>query len=530
MFSIDLPHRKSRHPCSRLWRSIRHKASSFYHYLFYVHPLLIQLCYFSIISTVGFLILKIMKPRMTKIKNLDLFFMSVSSATVSSMSTIDLERFSNAQLIIIIIMMLLGGEVFLSMVGLYLSTSYFQKPTKTKGGAESPATTKTNDVTLVDMGIVRKYSELEISQNQHETASQQAKVLKYNSLKTLVLIVMGYMTVIQLLGTALVLAYMSTVTTAREVLEKKGIPILTYAIFTVISSFSSCGFTPNDENMFAFRKHSGLLLILMPQILLGNTLYAPCLRLLIWLLQKILKKNEIEYLLKTDVKEIGYDHLLPRMHSRLLPITVFGFIGVQLLLFCAMEWNLGEMSGLNGYQKFVGALFQCVNTRHTGESVMNIANIAHAILVLFIVMMYLPPYTSFLPPKYDQGSEPQVADSKQMTRRTEIIEDVLFSQVGYLVGFIIAICITERKSMVEDPLNFNVLYITLEVVSAYGNVGFSAGYNCGKRLNHEGICLDKWHGFAGRWTSQGKIILIIVMFFGRLKKFNMQGGKAWKIE
>ncbi|GAB2246860.1 hypothetical protein Droror1_Dr00006742 [Drosera rotundifolia] len=530
MFSIDLPHRKSRHPCSRLWRSIRHKASSFYHYLFYVHPLLIQLCYFSIISTVGFLILKIMKPRTTKIKNLDLFFMSVSSATVSSMSTIDLERFSNAQLIIIIIMMLLGGEVFLSMVGLYLSTSYFQKPTKTKGGAESPATTKTNDVTLVDMGIVRKYSELEISQNQHETATQQAKVLKYNSLKTLVLIVMGYMTVIQLLGTALVLAYMSTVTTAREVLEKKGIPILTYAIFTVISSFSSCGFTPNDENMFAFRKHSGLLLILMPQILLGNTLYAPCLRLLIWLLQKILKKNEIEYLLKTDVKEIGYDHLLPRMHSRLLPITVFGFIGVQLLLFCAMEWNLGEMSGLNGYQKFVGALFQCVNTRHTGESVMNIANIAHAILVLFIVMMYLPPYTSFLPPKYDQGSEPQVADSKQMTRRTEIIEDVLFSQVGYLVGFIIAICITERKSMVEDPLNFNVLYITLEVVSAYGNVGFSAGYNCGKRLNHEGICLDKWHGFAGRWTSQGKIILIIVMFFGRLKKFNMQGGKAWKIE
>ena len=41
---------------------------------------------------------------------------------------------------------------------------------------------------------------------------------------------------------------------------------------------------------------------------------------------------------------------------------------------------------------------------------------------------------------------------------------LLVSQLSYLVIFIILICITESKSLKEDPLNFNVLYITLEVI------------------------------------------------------------------
>ncbi|GAB2218282.1 hypothetical protein Droror1_Dr00001502 [Drosera rotundifolia] len=155
---------------------------------------------------------------------------------------------------------------------------------------------------------------------------------------------------------------------------------------------------------------------------------------------------------------------------------------------------------------------------------------APATLVLFIAMMYLPPYTSFLPPRYDKRRGPQADDDgKQMSKEREIIDDVILSHIGYLVIFIIFICITERESMMKDPLNFNVLHISLEVVSAYGNVGFSAGYNCQSRSNQEGICEDKWYGFAGRWSNQGKIILIIVMLYRRLKKFYKHGGKAWKI-
>ncbi|KAL6984891.1 Sodium transporter hkt1, partial [Sarracenia purpurea var. burkii] len=75
-------------------------------------------------------------------------------------------------------------------------------------------------------------------------------------------------------------------------------------------------------------------------------------------------------------------------------------------------------------------------------------------------------------------------------------------------------------SKVKPPAEASELTAT---VCAYGNVGFSIGYSCERQLKFDGNCIDKWYGFAGKWSDGGKIILIIVMFFGRVKKFNMNG-------
>ncbi|PPS03821.1 hypothetical protein GOBAR_AA16858 [Gossypium barbadense] len=78
--------------------------------------------------------------------------------------------------------------------------------------------------------------------------------------------------------------------------------------------------------------------------------------------------------------------------------------------------------------------------------------------------------------------------------------------------------------MKEDPLNFTPFNIVFEVISAYGNVGYTMGYNCKLRLKDGANCEDKWYGFVGRWSDAGKTILIVVMLFGRLKRYNM----GWK--
>jgi Trk-type K+ transport system membrane component len=138
--------------------------------------------------------------------------------------------------------------------------------------------------------------------------------------------------------------------------------------------------------MMVFKKNSGLLLLILPHVLLGNSLYAPCLRLLITVLKSVTNREEFSYLLNNS-KKMGYDHLLSPLHCWNLVATVFGFNVIQLILFCSMEWSSKIMEGLNIYQKLVASLFQVTNVRHSGESVFDTSSISSAILVLFVVMM-----------------------------------------------------------------------------------------------------------------------------------------------
>ncbi|KAK4370125.1 hypothetical protein RND71_009600 [Anisodus tanguticus] len=504
--------------------------------LFRVHKFFAQLFYFIFISIFGFWILTILKPRSDFTpRNLDLFFTSASAVTVSSMSTVEMEVFSNSQLILITFLMLVGGEIFTSMLGLHLIRPKF-KPWRKNSKIESvisstttsPRNSNFSDDIELDIVVIPDSPKpnLENDEFQDDFGSSNTQTLKYQSIKFLGVVTLVYLLVINILGISSVLVYFACVSSAKEVLRNKGLKTLTFAIFTVVSTFVSCGFVPTNENMMVFSKNSGLLLILIPQVLFGNTLYPTFLRLSIRFLGKIFKKREAKYLLKRS-REIGHLHLLPSQHSRLLVVTVFGFIMVQFILFCSLEWKSSVLSGLNSYQKVVGSLFQVVNTRHTGETIVDISTVAPAMLVVFVVMMYLPPYTSFVPVKgVEETPEEAVGESKG---RGKVAESLILSQLSYLFLFIVVICIIERKRMKDDPLNFNVLNITLEVISAYGNVGFSTGYSCDRLINPDTTCKNKSYGFVGKWSDEGKIIIIIVMFFGRLKKFNMQGGKAWKL-
>ncbi|CAK7345544.1 unnamed protein product, partial [Dovyalis caffra] len=84
-----------------------------------------------------------------------------------------------------------------------------------------------------------------------------------------------------------------------------------------------------------------------------------------------------------------------------------------------------------------------------------------------------------------------------------------------------------RLPKIGKPRGLNLVpFCKQKVQDAYANVGLSTGYSRKRQLEPDNYCKDEWFGYVGRWNNMGQCILIIVMFFGRLKKFSMNGCKA----
>ena len=81
-------------------------------------------------------------------------------------------------------------------------------------------------------------------------------------------------------------------------------------------------------------------------------------------------------------------------------------------------------------------------------------------ILLIIASRYLPPYTTWFP--FEENSN--TTDHSTESQGIRFLKSTVLSQLSYLTVFVIAICITERRKLKEDPLNFNVLSIIVEVV------------------------------------------------------------------
>nr|CAD1825420.1 unnamed protein product [Ananas comosus var. bracteatus] len=120
----------------------------------------------------------------------------------------------------------------------------------------------------------------------------------------------------------------------KDVLNRKGIHVVLFSISVTVSLFlANGGLVPTNENMAIFSKNSGLLLLIVLQVLAGNLLFPLFLRLVIWFLKKITTAEEFKH------------------------PTVIGFIASMVVLFCSLNWNSAVFDGLNSFQKIVNALF-----------------------------------------------------------------------------------------------------------------------------------------------------------------------------
>ena len=98
------------------------------------------------------------------------------------------------------------------------------------------------------------------------------------------------------------------------------------------------------------------------------------------------RRVELKETAKKGRERTGFYHLLPARRCAMLAATVAGLVAVQVCMVCGMEWG-GALRGMGPWEKVSNAVFLAVNSRHTGESTLDISTVAPAILVLFVLMM-----------------------------------------------------------------------------------------------------------------------------------------------
>nr|XP_010927280.1 cation transporter HKT1-like [Elaeis guineensis] len=520
------------HSFARIGRCIRELLAFLYRFFaFGVTPFWIQLCYFVSLALLGSLAMMLLKPDNPAFtpRYVDMLFMSVSALTVSGLGAVEMENLSSSQIAVLALLMFLGGNVLVSLLGLLFRRSQCNN--------RSEIVSNRVDAIGIELDSMNypanTLDTIELGQDvvgSSETSITDGKYLMLSCIRYLGFVVLGFVVVFHVVGCLAIFLYIILVSSARNVLKRKGrgINFFLFSIFTTISSFANGGLIPTNENMLIFNNNPGLYLIIIPQILAGNLLFPLCLRLVIWALRRFTKAEEFNYMLKNP-SAIQFGDLRPKFQTAFLSLTCIGFIAAMVALFCSMDWTSAVFHGLNSYEKIVGALFMAVNSRHAGENSIDISLASPSVIVLFILMMCLPPSVSFLPFQEDESSS--AGDKKEDKKRWSPVENLLLSQISSIVVFIIIICVTESKNLTRDPLNFSTLNVIFEVTSGYGNVGLSMGYSCSRflRLHPDADCQDGSYSFSGAWSDEGKLILAIVMLCGRLKNFTKENGKAWKL-
>jgi len=241
---------------------------------FHLSPLLLHLSYFLAIDLLGFLALVLLEPSSPgyRPRCVDLFFMSTSAATVTGLATVKMEDLSSSHIVVLTLLMLLGSEMFVSLLGLLLESRKRRWHDPDHGSSR----VRSSAVTVCDE------SNLEEANQPPAPSSASSDDRKESCLTSLAVVLLVYMATILAVGSLLVFVYVATVPSARDVLARKGINAALFSASVTVSSFTNGGLLPTNESMAVFAANRGLLLLLAGQILAGNTLLPVFLRLVIW--------------------------------------------------------------------------------------------------------------------------------------------------------------------------------------------------------------------------------------------------------
>ncbi|KAL4942513.1 hypothetical protein BDV06DRAFT_191971 [Aspergillus oleicola] len=315
--------------------------------------------------------------------------------------------------------------------------------------------------------------------------------VEYRSLRLLLKIVIGYFVGIHLIGIVSLAAWIRHANGKyKDYLDECAVDHIWWAVYSAQTMADNLGFTLTPDSMVSFQDATFPLFIMSFLAYAGNTLYPCFLRLVIWVMYRLVPENSslkepLNFLLEYPRR--CYMLLFRSRPTWVLASIIFILNFVDVVLILCLDLDNPAVNSIPAGPRVMAAIFQAASARHTGTASFNLADVNPAVQFSLLVMMYISVFPIAMTIRasniYEEKalgiyhSEPETDESNGKGYVLTHMRSQLSFDLWYIFLGIFCICAAEsRRIMDPDEPAFQVFPIFFEAVSAYGNVGLSLGY------------------------------------------------------
>jgi Trk-type K+ transport system membrane component len=184
-------------------------------------------------------------------------------------------------------------------------------------------------------------------------------------------------------------------------------------------------------------------------------------------------------------------------------------LGIDLtawVLFIILNIGMPEVMNIPPGTRILDGLLQATGLRTSGAYIIQMSSLAPALLVAYLVMMYISSFPLIMALRktnaYEERSIGLDENDSGGSLAQHIMQRLAYDMWFQLFAWFL-ICIVERGKINSAQSGFSVFFILFEVASAYGSVGLSIGVPYGQ------------YSLSGAFDPLSKCIMLIVMIRDR---------------
>ncbi|GAB7360575.1 hypothetical protein MBLNU230_g0459t1 [Neophaeotheca triangularis] len=340
--------------------------------------------------------------------------------------------------------------------------------------------------------------------------------IEYRALLLISKILICYYVGFHLLGMVVLLPWITNTHWNQDVSEF-GIDPAWWGIFTPQSLFNDLGYTLTPNSMISFQTAALPLILGSFLIIIGNTGFPCMLRFIIWGLSKLVPKGSStweELLFLLEHPRRCFTLLFPSKATWWLFWILVLLNGVDLIFFIILDLDDEAVTTIPLGYRILAGWFQATSTRTAGFSVVNLAELHPAIQVSYMVMMYISVFPIAVSVRrtnvYEEkslgvwGGEESSNEGDEKSYVGHHLRRQLSFDLWYVFLGLFIIAIVEGNHIADDTKDdWTMFAVLFEIVSAYGTVGLSLGYESTNT------------SFSGQFHPISKLIIIAMMLRGR---------------